>query len=197
MAERRRHKKRIQVAWQSRGSGAGARRKAEGAGKTSEWAGGRRMSRRGRGAVTGLRRDRAAGRSSAGSAGRRGRKGGRWSGARNPAPGPAFLRRRRAWNCAARPASSGARTRGSGPPVPSPFFLALSKLRPRWLGWEAAEGGPEGRAAALCSGSPAPGPACGLPVQMLGGVGPPLPLWSSFNRTAYWTLAGSLPGDAM
>lgn len=102
MAERRRHKKRIQVAWQSRGSGAWARRKAEGAGKTSERAGGGRMSRRGRGAVMGLRRGRAAGRSSAGSAGRRGREGGGAAlGTPRPAPrsfgggGPGTARRGR------------------------------------------------------------------------------------------------------
>lgn len=166
VAERERHEKRTQVARRSRESGTWAPREAEGAGKTSERAGGGRMSRRG------LR------------SGGEGRKGGRRSGARNPAPGPAFLRRRR-------------RRRWSRASRPFPVLPGAAEMKATVAGVGGGGGGPEGRAAALSSRSPAPCPACGLPVRTLGGIDPPLPLRSSFNRTAYLMLAGFPPGDAV
>ncbi|XP_057612721.1 leucine-rich repeat and IQ domain-containing protein 4 [Chionomys nivalis] len=196
MAERRRLKKRIQVARQEPWVGGLGAPGGGGSGEDVR-AGGRRQDVSGAGCRDGPvagRCCRPLVRGVCGAAGKEGREEERRSEprARPRVPAAAAGLALRGETGLLRSAHAGLRASR-----PFPFFLALPKLRPRWLGWEAAEGGTEGRAAALCSRSPAPGPACELPVQMLGGGGPPLPLWSSFNRTAYWTLAGFLPGDAM
>lgn len=131
MAERRRHKKRIQVARRSGGDGglgrAGPRRNT---GRRPERPGAGRLSPRGRGAVTGPRRD--------GASGRWLGRGGLRSGRGRKEGGAALESRVRLRVPAAEgpglrgePASSGARTPGAGLPSLLRVSRALPILRPR------------------------------------------------------------------
>jgi hypothetical protein len=127
MAERRRHKKRIQVARRGRGTGdglgrAGTRRDR---GRRPERPDARRPSPRGRGAGMVSRRDGVSGRSAEGSVVRPGKEGGREARRSNPASGPAFLRRR-ARACAG---SADARRRPAS--LPPPCLPGVPILRPR------------------------------------------------------------------
>lgn len=131
MAERRRHKKRIQVTRPSGGDGGlgrtGTRRDT---GRRPERPGAGRLSLRGRGPVTGPRRDGASGRSLGrgvcGAAGER-KEGGAALESRvrlrvPAAEGPGLR---------GEPASSGARTPGAGLPSLLRVSRALPILRPR------------------------------------------------------------------
>lgn len=125
MAERRRHKKRIQVGGRGGLGRAGTRRER---GRHPKRPGARRLLPQGRGAVTGPCPGGASDRSAEGSVEQRGKEGRKEARRSNPASGPAFLRRR-ARACAGNQSPP---ERGRRAPAfpPSSVPLALRILRP-------------------------------------------------------------------
>lgn len=177
MAERRRHKKRIQVARRGRGTGGGLERPGtkRDRRRRPERPGAGRPSSRGRSAVTVPRRDGASGRSAEGSVAG---EGGREARRSNPASGPAFLRRRARACAGSRPPPERGRQAPASPPS------SVSPWRPDM---KATVAGVEGgltcgpAAGSLCLQTVGPSVRWPRPArpqgsfQMLSGVCPPFP----------------------